>query len=182
VNSVLGHARPSSNDVRFRGDARGEGEDERKGAGVSSTSPTHGGVTRRNRTRASRVGVEPDTVRVWRLGKSLGLRARAKPIRSQGVWRVDGFFLNRGSKVAPRLAGQNRTGAEGRSSELVARQRSRVIGAREWQGTQRSERFRLALPVVQAERHTARRVGIRGAELQIVERASPSKKAQADFA
>jgi hypothetical protein len=40
----------------------------------------------------------------------------------------------------------------------------------------------MALPVVQAERHTARRVGTRGAELQIVERASPSKKAQADFA
>jgi hypothetical protein len=78
----------------------GEREDERTGARVSDASPNHGGVTELDRTRASRIGVEADSVRVRRLGKSSGLRARASPIRSQGAWRVDGFSLNRRSKVA----------------------------------------------------------------------------------
>lgn len=41
----------------LRGDARGGQEDERKGAGASVASSNHGGATRLNRTRASRVGV-----------------------------------------------------------------------------------------------------------------------------
>jgi len=118
VNSVLGHARPSSNDVRSCGDARGGREGERKGAGVSSTSPTHGGVTRRNRTRASRVGVEP------RCGAGLETRevsraaSAGEPIRSQGAWCVDTLPLNPEARLRSSTRGSKADGrrkADGRS-------------------------------------------------------------------
>jgi hypothetical protein len=77
VNSARGNARPSSNDERPAVTRGGHREDERTGAKASAASPTHGDVPVSKRTRASRVGVEADAVRIRRLGKSFpGLRAR----------------------------------------------------------------------------------------------------------
>jgi hypothetical protein len=49
----------------------GHREDERTGAKVAGRSPNHGDSPRSKRTRASRVGVETDAVRIRRLGRSL---------------------------------------------------------------------------------------------------------------
>jgi len=57
-------------------------------------------------------------VRVRRLGKSHGLRARAKPIRSQGAWCVDVLPLNRGARSCSSTRGSKAVGrrkAHGRS-------------------------------------------------------------------
>lgn len=98
VNSVPGNARPSSNDARSRGDARSEQEDERRGAGALEASHNHGGAPRFNRTRASRVGVKADSVRVRETREVSRAASAGEPIRSQGAWCVDVLLLNRGAR------------------------------------------------------------------------------------
>jgi len=93
----------------------------------------------------ARFGAGPETREVSRAASA------SEPIRSQGAWCVDALPLNRVARSRSWLASPKRSGAEGRTDAAggAATELSTSVLASD-EGTQRSDRFREALPGVHA--------------------------------
>jgi len=132
VNSAFGHARSSSNGDRPHDDACGvNAKTSERVRGSRAHRLPMAMLRGSNRTRASRVGVEADSVRVPRLGKSMDCeRGRSRhDVRVPGC--VDRPFLNRRDEVAllareSKLEGRRKAiGRSGRGGSRTASPRAR---------------------------------------------------------